>query len=117
MPASENKKLMQHTFFELSKGNSRPFAESMADDFSWTITGTTKWSKKYDGKQAVTETNYSALCAPGLSPQSLWKPTASSLTRIMWLWKRGVGTPRKMECPTTTSIVMSSTLLTENSRK
>ena len=54
MPASENKKLMQHIFFELSKGNSRPFAESMADDFSWTITGTTKWSKKYDGKQAVT---------------------------------------------------------------
>ncbi|MGB2603307.1 MAG: nuclear transport factor 2 family protein [Terracidiphilus sp.] len=61
MPASENKKLMQHIFFELSKGNSRPFAESMADDFSWTITGTTKWSKKYDGKQAVTDELFGAL--------------------------------------------------------
>jgi len=25
----------------------------MADDFHWTVTGSTKWSKTYDGKQAV----------------------------------------------------------------
>ena len=53
MSAAENKKLMQHIFVELSKGNGNPFIESMADDISWTVTGTTKWSKTYHGKQAV----------------------------------------------------------------
>ena len=55
MAAGENKKLMQGIFAELAKGNSRPFVDSMADDFSWTVTGTTQWSRKYDGKRAVTE--------------------------------------------------------------
>jgi uncharacterized protein len=53
MGASENKQLMQQVFAELSKGNSKPFVDSMADDFRWTVTGTTKWSKTYEGKQAV----------------------------------------------------------------
>ena len=53
MSAAENKKLMQHIFSALAKGNPQPFVESMADEFSWTITGTTKWSRKYEGKRAV----------------------------------------------------------------
>ena len=53
MGVSENKQLMQHIFAELSEGNAKPFVDSMADDFRWTVTGTTKWSKTYDGKQAV----------------------------------------------------------------
>jgi ketosteroid isomerase-like protein len=53
MGAAENKQLLRDIFSELSKGNSRPFVESMADDFRWTVTGTTPWSKTYDGKQAV----------------------------------------------------------------
>ena len=53
MGAAENKQLMRHIFSELSKGNSGPFVESMADDFRWTVTGATPWSKTYDGKQAV----------------------------------------------------------------
>ena len=53
MGASENKRLMQHIFSELSKGNARLFVDSMDDDFRWTVTGTTKWSKTYEGKQAV----------------------------------------------------------------
>jgi ketosteroid isomerase-like protein len=61
MRASENNKLMQHIFSELSIGNSRPFAESMADDFSWTITGTTQWSKRYEGKRAVADELFGAL--------------------------------------------------------
>jgi len=44
---------MQHIFSELSKGNGQPFVESLADDFCWTVTGTTEWSKTYQGKQAV----------------------------------------------------------------
>jgi uncharacterized protein len=53
--AAENKKLMQQIFSELAKGNSRPLVESMADDFSWTVSGTTPWSKKYSGKKVVLE--------------------------------------------------------------
>lgn len=53
MGAAENKQLMQHIFAELSKGNGKAFVESLADDFCWTVTGTTKWSKTYRGKQAV----------------------------------------------------------------
>ena len=40
-------------FEELSKGNSEPFVASMADDFRWTVTGTTKWSRTYEGKHSV----------------------------------------------------------------
>ena len=53
MGAAENKELMQRIFTELSKGNSKPFVESMDDDFRWIVTGNTRWSKTYEGKQAV----------------------------------------------------------------
>ena len=53
MGARENKQLMQQIFAELWKGNSELFVASMADDFCWTVTGTTKWSRTYEGKQAV----------------------------------------------------------------
>jgi ketosteroid isomerase-like protein len=53
MGARENKQLVQQIFEELSKGNSEPFVASMADDFRWTVTGTTKWSKIYEGKRSV----------------------------------------------------------------
>jgi len=53
MSAEENKQLMRHIFSELSKGNSMPFVESLADGVRWTIIGTTRWSGTYDGKQAV----------------------------------------------------------------
>jgi len=53
MSASENKELLQSIFAELAKGNSRPFVENMDDDFRWIVTGTTKWSRTYEGKQSV----------------------------------------------------------------
>jgi uncharacterized protein len=53
MGAAENKQLMQNIFSELSKGNGKPFVESLADDICWTITGSTKWSRTYRGKEAV----------------------------------------------------------------
>jgi uncharacterized protein len=37
----------------MAKGNSRPLVENMADDFSWTVSGTTRWSRTYAGKQVV----------------------------------------------------------------
>jgi len=53
MSASENKQLLQHIYSELSKGNATPFLENMAEDVRWTIMGTTRWSKTYEGKQAI----------------------------------------------------------------
>ena len=53
MGAAENKQLMHYIFEELSNGNSEPFVATMADDFRWTVTGTTKWSRTYEGKQSV----------------------------------------------------------------
>lgn len=53
MSTTENKQLLQRIFAELAQANSRPFIEAMADDFSWTVTGNTKWSKTYAGKAAV----------------------------------------------------------------
>lgn len=53
MSASENKQLMQHIFAELAQGNSRPLVESMADDFQWTVAGSSRWSGTFRGKDAV----------------------------------------------------------------
>jgi uncharacterized protein len=51
--SSDNKALMQHIFAELAQGNVRAFAEAMADDFCWTIAGTSNWSGTWRGKEAV----------------------------------------------------------------
>ena len=53
MSAAENKEIVRQIFSELAKGNVQPFLDRMADDFRWTVTGTTKWSKTYQGKPAV----------------------------------------------------------------
>ena len=53
MSAAQNKQLMQEIFSELSKGNTEPFRDAMADDFHWTIIGSTEWSGTYRGKHAV----------------------------------------------------------------
>ena len=53
MSAAENKRLLQDIFTELANGNSRPFVDSLSDEVRWTIIGTTKWSRTFDGKPAV----------------------------------------------------------------
>lgn len=53
MSAAENKTLMQNIFAELAKGNGKPFRDAMAGDFRWTMTGTTPWSRTFEGKTAV----------------------------------------------------------------
>lgn len=53
MNSDENKRLLQHVFEGLAAGDSRGLIESMAEDFRWTVTGTTRWSGTYRGKQAV----------------------------------------------------------------
>jgi ketosteroid isomerase-like protein len=58
--AAENKLLMQRIFAALSRGDSTPFRDAMADDFCWTLIGSTEWSGTYRGKHAV----LSGLMAP-----------------------------------------------------
>jgi len=53
MSAPENKQLMERIFAGLSIGDRGPFRDAMAEDFSWTIIGSTDWSRTYRGKQAV----------------------------------------------------------------
>ena len=53
MGTAENKQLMEQIFAALSAGDSKPLVENMADDFCWKVSGTTKWSRAYHGKQAV----------------------------------------------------------------
>jgi len=53
MESNENKRLLQHVYSEMAKGNSHPFLECLADDVHWTVLGTTKWSRTYAGKEAV----------------------------------------------------------------
>jgi ketosteroid isomerase-like protein len=53
MTAAENKLLLQEVFAETAKGNGRPFVAALADDVTWTIIGSTPWSKTYRGKAAV----------------------------------------------------------------
>jgi hypothetical protein len=61
MSVADNKRLLQHAFAELAKGNSVPFVEAMADDFSWVALGSTAWSGTYAGKKAVLDELFPSL--------------------------------------------------------
>jgi hypothetical protein len=63
MGAAENKQLTQHIFNGLAKGDASAFRESLAEDFCWTLTGTTAWSKTYRGKRAVLDELFKPLFA------------------------------------------------------
>jgi ketosteroid isomerase-like protein len=53
MGTAENRDLIARIFAGLEIGDGRLLFESMAEDFRWIIPGKTKWSKTYDGKEAV----------------------------------------------------------------
>jgi ketosteroid isomerase-like protein len=53
MQPTDNIRIVKDIFAELSKGNSKPFFDHVADDVRWTTTGTTAWSKTFHGKQSV----------------------------------------------------------------
>lgn len=53
MTAAQNKQLLQNVFDETAKGNGRPFVAALADNVSWTIIGSTPWSRTYHGKSVV----------------------------------------------------------------
>ena len=49
----DHKQLVTTIFDDLSQGNSRTLIEHLADDVTWTVMGTTPWSKTYVGKASV----------------------------------------------------------------
>lgn len=53
MKSQENKRLMQEVFGELAQGNSQALVEVLADDVVWHVTGTTKFSRSYQGKETL----------------------------------------------------------------
>jgi ketosteroid isomerase-like protein len=48
-----NRQLLETVYTELSKGNPKPFVDSLADDIEWTIIGSTPLSGTYRGKRDV----------------------------------------------------------------
>jgi len=48
-----NRQRMQEVMAELDKGNGQAFVDAMADDFCWTLQGSTPWSRTYRGKHTV----------------------------------------------------------------
>ena len=48
-----NRATITSIFAAMSRGDTRPFGEAMADDFTWRMTGTTAWSGTYVGKADV----------------------------------------------------------------
>jgi uncharacterized protein len=53
MSASGNRKIVEHIFNETANGNWQSLLESLADDFRFIVTGSSKWARSYDGKAAV----------------------------------------------------------------
>jgi uncharacterized protein len=51
MNPSENKRVIQTAFERLAAGETKPYLDMLADDISWTVIGTTKWSGAYRGKE------------------------------------------------------------------
>jgi ketosteroid isomerase-like protein len=50
---ASNRARIEHVFAETARGNGRAFLDAFAEDASWTVTGTTGWSRMYQGKAAI----------------------------------------------------------------
>ncbi len=61
MSAEANRRLLEVIYAGLANGDARPLVEAMADDFVWTIGGTTRWSRAFEGKKAVVGELFAAL--------------------------------------------------------
>jgi len=53
MSNEQHKNLLSNVFAETARGNGRPFVEALSAEVTWTIAGSTPWSKTYVGKRAV----------------------------------------------------------------
>ena len=53
MSAAENKRLVGKAFDALAEADARPFVDLFADDIVWIVTGKSKWSRRFEGKDAI----------------------------------------------------------------
>jgi uncharacterized protein len=53
MAAEENRQLIREAFDGLAQADATAFLDLMAEDFCWIIEGQSKWSTRFDGKDAV----------------------------------------------------------------
>ena len=53
MELTSNKAALERVFGETGKGHGQPFLDLLRDDASWTIMGSTPWSRTYRGKEAI----------------------------------------------------------------
>ncbi|MFL6779599.1 MAG: nuclear transport factor 2 family protein [Sphingomicrobium sp.] len=53
MPTDTNKRLVRTAFEALGQADMRPFYDLMSDDFAWIIEGQSRFSRSYEGKEAV----------------------------------------------------------------
>ncbi|MGJ7535379.1 MULTISPECIES: nuclear transport factor 2 family protein [Variovorax] len=68
MNTIDNKALVQRIHDELDKGNGQVFVDSLADDASWKLEGSTPWSRTYRGKKAIREELLNPLFAQFAGP-------------------------------------------------
>lgn len=63
MTANPHKSRMQAIMAAMARGDTRPFAEAMAEDFTWVVPGRNAWSGRYEGREAVREKLFRPLFA------------------------------------------------------
>ena len=68
MNTIDNKALVQRIHDELDTGNGQVFVDSLADDASWKLEGSTAWSRTYRGKKAIREELLNPLFAQFAGP-------------------------------------------------
>lgn len=71
MSVAGNKAAMQAAFAGLAHGDGAAFAALMDEDFSWTVPGTTPWSRTYAGRQVCIEELFRPLYQQFAEPQVL----------------------------------------------
>jgi ketosteroid isomerase-like protein len=60
---TDNRSVVTSIMAALAEGDGRPFIEAMADDFCWILEGSTPWSGRYVGKDAVRQKLFAPLFA------------------------------------------------------
>jgi ketosteroid isomerase-like protein len=65
MSASENKERMRSIFAATAEGQFDPLVEAMAEETTWTIMGSTPFSRTFAGKKAILEDEFVVVEAKG----------------------------------------------------
>ena len=53
MSAADNKKLVQQVFADSANRSGTTFADNLAEDASWVVTGQYSWSHEFRGREAI----------------------------------------------------------------